>query len=322
MVVKRIFSILGAGALATTLAGGQQSSQTIRAESGEASVVIESTLNGIGGMIAASSGDEHVEVRYDPDGAAYHIRSGDGSTVRIDARTGKYTINATNPDGISATVEQSLSGVGAILRAAWRSQVDAARSVEIVLSSAQRNALNAVWLAQGLSQSQIDAYVDILGSAEEIEHYARQLERDARQIERDARLIEREARRLESEIEGEAERIERSAGSPEVAFSCGSSEDLVLRGRTIETDGIAIDASGSCDVVIDNCEITSRTVAIRVTGSADVEIINSRIEGLTAAVEIAGTGDVEAEDTEFIGGILKSGIAGFEDNGGNTFRKN
>lgn len=345
MNIQRILPVLGSIILVAVLACGQQSS--VRMEGGQGdeqvSLVIENTLNGIGRMISASSERGDVDIRYDPNGVTYHIRSRDGATVQIDANTGRYTINARNREGVSATVEHSLDAVGSILRAARDGR-------QAALSETQRDALNTVWRAQGLSQTQIESYAEILRNAEEIERYARQLQRDTRdlernieqierQIEEDARQIERDAKDLERGIEDDARRIERDAeqiareaeraadayrptGSQEAVYTCGGRDDLVLQGETIETDGIAIYADGSCDVVIINCEIYSRTVAVRVAGTADVEIRDSRIEGLAAAVEISGNAEVEASDTTFIGDIITSGNAELEDLGGNTFRRN
>jgi hypothetical protein len=341
MNIQRIFPVMGAITLIAALACGQQSSVKVEGGEGEeqVSLVIENTLNGIGRMISASSERGDVDIRYDPNGVSYHIRSRDGASVQIDAGTGKYTINARNREGVSATVEHSLDAVGSIIKAARVGR-------QASLTATEREALNTVWQTQGLSQTQIESYSEILRNAEEIERYARQLERDAKEIERDmkqlekqieadARQIERDADRIQRQVESDARQIEqdadriarearqaadayRPAGAQEALYTCGGRDELTLQGETIEADGIAIYADGSCDVVIINCEIYSSSVAIRGAGTADITIQNSRIEGVTAAVELSGNADVEASGSTFIGDIITSGNAELEDLGGNT----
>jgi hypothetical protein len=326
MNMRRAVTVLGTVALGVCFAWGPSSSEgsvTIQSTGSEEAVhlAIESALAGIGTMISASSAGGTVDVRRDVDGAAYHIRGADGSTVTIDARTGKYTIHARNPEGVSATVERSLDGVGTILRAVHRSRTGSARAVEVALSEAEHDALVAAWRARGLTGDQIDAYSETLANADAIERYARRLERDIgaleRSIEADAGRIERDAER----IEREANRIERdvSPGS-EALFSCRD-DDLILRGRTIETPGVAIIAYANCSVLIVDCEISSGSVAIRASGNVDVEIRDSRIEGLTAAIELSGNATAEASGTDFIGRVITTGNAELEDLGGNTFSR-
>jgi hypothetical protein len=336
MNMRRAVTVLGTVALGVCFAWGPSSSEgsvTIQSTGSEEAVhlAIESALAGIGTMISASSAGGTVDVRRDVDGAAYHIRGADGSTVTIDARTGKYTIHARNPEGVSATVERSLDGVGTVLRAVHRSRTGSARAVEVALSEAEHDALVAAWRARGLTGDQIDAYSETLANADAIERYARQLERDAgaleRSIEVDAGRIEREAERIEREanrIERDVERIEHEAGDvsagSEALFSCRD-DDLILRGRAIETPGVAIIAYANCSVLIVDCEISSGSVAIRASGNVDVEIRDSRIEGLTAAIELAGNATAEASGTDFVGRVITTGNAELEDLGGNTFSR-
>lgn len=319
MSLRSLVPLLVVTTFAASAARSQQSSVSVRQGEGrgEVTLVIENTLMGIGRVLSASSESGDVQVRYDASGATYHVTAADGSTVEIDARTGKHTIRASRPGTVDATVENSLDAVGSILRSLSLARTGARRSIEVALSGAERDALETVWRAQGLTEAQVDAYAEILSNAEELERYARQLERS---IEEDARQIERDAKRIEREAERVSEAY-RPSGVEEAVFSCGGGNELVLEGRTIDSDGIVVYAYGSCDVLIENCEITSRSVAIRIEGNADLEINDSRIEGAIAAIEYGGNADVEASGTDFIGELVqRGGNAEFEDLGGNTFR--
>jgi hypothetical protein len=112
-----------------------------------------------------------------------------------------------------------------------------------------------------------------------------------------------------------------SSGLPTPVVLCEGREELVLRGRTIETDGVGVEARENGHIVIGDCQIRSGSIAIRASGDADVEIDNSHIEGAVAAVQYEGNSDVEASQTEFVGPLARSGRADFEDKGGNTFKK-
>ena len=312
MKTRTVLPVLAALTLAASAACGQPSSGGVDGERREdrVTVVIENTLSGIGRMISASSDSSDVQVRYDPRGATYHVRGADGSEVEIDARTGKYAIHAARPGAVDPTVEHGLAAVGAMLRASSPSRVDTVPGVYAALSESERDALDAVWRYQGLTQAQIDLYAAILRSGNEIERYARYIER---RIEGEPGRLERQAERVVQ--------ASRPTGNEEAVFSCGGTEDLVLRGRTLDSDGVVVHAYGSCDVLIVGCEVTSRSVTIRVEGNAKVEIRDSRIEGLTAAIELRGNADGEAKDTDFVGELRRSGNAKFKDLGGNTFRK-
>ncbi len=85
----------------------------------------------------------------------------------------------------------------------------------------------------------------------------------------------------------------------------------------IDTAGVAVQASGTCRVVIRNSEIRSRAVAIAASGMSQVEIVDSLVIGREGSVEASGTARVSARGTEFTGAVSRSGLAAFDDRGGN-----
>jgi hypothetical protein len=112
-----------------------------------------------------------------------------------------------------------------------------------------------------------------------------------------------------------------TVGDAEVV--CQGNQDLTLRNRKIEADGVAIIAQGNCDLDIIDSEITSGSdVAVLVQGNAEVEIRNSHVAGVRFSVVIQGNAEVEAAGTTFVGKVSRQGgNANFDDDGGNEFLK-
>lgn len=98
---------------------------------------------------------------------------------------------------------------------------------------------------------------------------------------------------------------------------CSGLRSVQLDGVIIDAPGIAIEASGSCVVQIRNSEIRSGAVAIAATGMSTVTIVDSVVVGRLGAVGASGSAVVNAQGSEFQGAIVKSGLANFNDRGGN-----
>lgn len=107
---------------------------------------------------------------------------------------------------------------------------------------------------------------------------------------------------------------QRRAAEP---VECSGMRAVELDAVVIDTAGVAVQASGTCRVVIRNSEIRSRAVAIAASGMSQVEIVDSLVIGREGSVEASGTARVSARGTEFTGAVSRSGLAAFDDRGGN-----
>lgn len=100
-------------------------------------------------------------------------------------------------------------------------------------------------------------------------------------------------------------------------LQCSGTRVVELDGVLIDTADVAVEASGTCRVVIRNSEIRSRSVAIAASGMSSIEIVDSVVDGRQASVEASGTAVLTARGSEFRGAVQKSGLAAFNDRGGN-----
>ncbi len=100
-------------------------------------------------------------------------------------------------------------------------------------------------------------------------------------------------------------------------LQCSGTRVVTLEGVLIDTPGVAVEASGTCKVIIRNSEIRSQTVAIAASGMSNIEIIDSVVTGRVTSVGASGTAVVSANGSEFRGALAKSGLATFNDRGGN-----
>jgi outer membrane protein OmpA-like peptidoglycan-associated protein len=97
-----------------------------------------------------------------------------------------------------------------------------------------------------------------------------------------------------------------------------SDDDVVISGRYIETDGIAIQIRPGCgDVSIVNSHIVAGNIGVDISGNGDVVIQNSHIEGGRVALAVSGNGDIEYGGSTFRGGIQITGSGELTDLGGN-----
>lgn len=107
---------------------------------------------------------------------------------------------------------------------------------------------------------------------------------------------------------------QRRAAEP---VECSGMRAVELDAVVIDTAGVAVQASGTCRVVIRNSEIRSRAVAIAASGMSQVEIVDSIVIGREGSVEASGTSRVSARGSEFTGAVSRTGLASFDDRGGN-----
>ena len=104
---------------------------------------------------------------------------------------------------------------------------------------------------------------------------------------------------------------------PATPVQCTGTRVVELDGVVIDTPGVAVEASGTCRVVIRNSEIRSQTVAIAASGMSTIEIVDSVVVGRLTSVGASGTAVVSARGSEFSGALARSGLATFNDRGGN-----
>jgi outer membrane protein OmpA-like peptidoglycan-associated protein len=104
---------------------------------------------------------------------------------------------------------------------------------------------------------------------------------------------------------------------PGTPVQCTGTRSIDLDSVLIEASGIAVEASGTCKVVIRNSEIRSQDVAIAASGMSQIEIVDSVVVGRTGSVGASGAARVSARGTEFRGELVTSGLAKFDDRGGN-----
>lgn len=98
---------------------------------------------------------------------------------------------------------------------------------------------------------------------------------------------------------------------------CTGTDNVVLQGRSIITDGNAVETRSTCDIVIIGSYIKAGGVAVLVGSTGDVEIRNSHIEGAQGALLIQSTGDITYSDSRIVGGAVSRSIGDLVDRGGN-----
>jgi len=101
-------------------------------------------------------------------------------------------------------------------------------------------------------------------------------------------------------------------------ISCMGSDDKIIKGRIIETDGDGANIMGNCDVAMTDCYIVVKGHGIKVLGNADVKLTNCMIKGNLSAMNVSGNATVVVTGCTFMGGISSLGNADFLDKGGNV----
>lgn len=101
---------------------------------------------------------------------------------------------------------------------------------------------------------------------------------------------------------------------------CKGSQDIKLKGQTINATKDAVTVKGSCDVTLIDCKVIAGRHAINVRGSGDVRLLRTTVQGGKTALRIEGSGTVYAKKSTIIGRIQKKGSGDFKDEGGNTMR--
>lgn len=105
-----------------------------------------------------------------------------------------------------------------------------------------------------------------------------------------------------------------SVTSAELVYS----DDVLIDGRSIKTDGNGIILKGQGNFVLNDCTIVAGKNAIIVTGKATVTIKNCSIRGKRAAILISENGTVKATANAIKGKIKRRHNADFIDGGSNT----
>lgn len=88
---------------------------------------------------------------------------------------------------------------------------------------------------------------------------------------------------------------------------CNGNDDLVVRGRFIETAGNGIEVSGDCDVEVVGSHIVAGGVGILVVGDGDAIVKDSHVEGRRAALLAGGDGEIRYYRTSLRGGVRTEG---------------
>ena len=112
-----------------------------------------------------------------------------------------------------------------------------------------------------------------------------------------------------------------SAKQPLDPIVCEENRDLVIRERSIWTQGDGIVVSGNCDLEIVDSHVLAGGVAIRADGNAGVTIVGSFVQGRAGAVYADGNAEVEYRDSTLRGGVGAEGNADLSDGGGNRFER-
>ncbi len=90
-------------------------------------------------------------------------------------------------------------------------------------------------------------------------------------------------------------------------ITCASNNDLVVRGRFIETEGNGIVVEGNCEIVVADSHIVAGGVAVLVQGNGEAMLSNSYVEGRQAALVAAGNGEIRYNDTTLRGATRTGG---------------
>lgn len=317
-----LFATIGVTlALVATPVESQQRSVTVQpgsiaATKGNQSVVVESTLSGVGVMLSgtrdARSG--RVKVEFDPDTSLYIVRANGKAQIEMDARTGRYNILTSGTRGADVEIRNSLSGAGAVIRARSGGGL-------VELSSVQLGAMRQSMRHHGLEDAEIELQLNRLKGVGE------QVERD---VERAMGNVEAALEGVERTLEGSSRNRDHHATSTPhpkstgatSALYCTGNQELVVEHRTIESDGPALVVEGNCDVFIsDSTLVSMQGAAVVVRGNGEVVIEDSRLEGAIAALEYSGNSEIDARNSQFSGKVVnRGGSADFRDLGGNLFR--
>lgn len=94
---------------------------------------------------------------------------------------------------------------------------------------------------------------------------------------------------------------------PAQPIACSGNDDVVLRGRVIETAGVAIQVHGNCDVEIIDSHIVAGGVAVLVQGNGDAVLSGSYVEGEQAALVAEGNGEIRYRETTLRGDTYTGG---------------
>jgi outer membrane protein OmpA-like peptidoglycan-associated protein len=98
---------------------------------------------------------------------------------------------------------------------------------------------------------------------------------------------------------------------------CDSNDDLVIRGRSIETTGNGLEVHGNCDVLLVDSRIVADGIGVLVRNNGDVEIENCYIEGALAEILAENLSEAYYRDSTIRGGIRSRNLAELHDEGGN-----
>lgn len=88
---------------------------------------------------------------------------------------------------------------------------------------------------------------------------------------------------------------------------CDGNDDLIVRGRFIETAGNGIEVRGDCDLEVVDSHIVAGGVGILVDGDGDAIVKDSHVEGGRAALLAGGDGEIRYYGTTLRGGVRTEG---------------
>lgn len=119
-------------------------------------------------------------------------------------------------------------------------------------------------------------------------------------------------------IDGKAQDVHSEKVDSTTSAALEYSDDVLIDGRSIRTDGNGIILKGQGDFVLNDCTIDAGKIAIIVTDNATVTIKNCSIRGRNAAILISENGTVKATANAIKGKIKRQHNADFIDGGSNT----
>lgn len=93
---------------------------------------------------------------------------------------------------------------------------------------------------------------------------------------------------------------------------CNGMQEMVMRGRLIEAENLAVSAEGTCSLEIIGSRIVADGTALRASGSATIKLVDSHVSGGEFAVQASGMSTVSHHNSRVEGNVSTSGLASVE----------
>lgn len=99
---------------------------------------------------------------------------------------------------------------------------------------------------------------------------------------------------------------------------CEGMQEMVLRGRLIDAQNVAVAAEGTCNLEIHGSRIVAEGTALRTSGSATIKLVDSHVSGGEFAVRASGASSVSHHNSRIEGEVSTSGLASVERGSGSS----